>query len=478
MIDALGTAWVSLAIHLWKATWSVLPLLILARVARQSSVRVLEGLLLLALGFTLIPLGTIAGLIPESWRFAMPITPPATRSEAAASLLGLVTLEAVRAPMTHSLTTAGWASLVLSLVWGSVVAFQFARLGHQLAAAGRIARSARINRHPAVRAAAERLHLPSEAVLESSLVHSPVTVGFVRPRIVLPADAVQAYDEAQLTAILAHEQRHCARRDPLRFLVGRIVSTLLFFYPPLGYLLRELEAAGELDCDAAAVRAGVPPKAYLSALRTSVRGALSAPALSAGRFVVGLRSGSFQSRCDRVLNPERYQSMSRSRSLLLAAAACVVVGLIAANSLRPRPVDAAITDPTEESLTEVSATETESSSATANSTETEEEYNPVPLELRTPDFPPRLASMEDGPMPYPEAERQAGITGTVVVEIDIDAEGKVTRTAIKEEIEGHPAFTEQALLYVPKWKFVPAKKGGVPIASTVILPVRFQVDGC
>lgn len=476
MIDALGTAWVSVAIHFWKATWIVLPLLILARLARRSSVRVLEGLLLLALGFTLIPLGTIAGLIPESWRFAMPITAPATGSEAAASLLGLVTLEAVRAPMTHSLTTAGWASLVLSLVWGSVVAFQFARLGHQLAAAGRIARSARINRHPAVRAAAERLHLPAVAVLESSLVHSPVTVGFARPRIILPADVNETYDDAQLTAILAHEQRHCARRDPLRFLVGRIVSTLLFFYPPLGYLLRELEAAGELDCDAAAVRAGVPPQAYLSALRTSVRGALSAPALSAGRFVVGLRSGSFQNRCDRILNPGRYQSMSRSRSLLLAAAACVVVGLLAANSLRPRPVDAAITDPTVGSLVVVSATE--SASAAANSTATEEEYNPVPLELRTPNFPPHLASTEDGPMPYPEEERKAGTNGTVVVEIDIDAEGKVTRTAIKEEVEGHPAFTEQVLLYLPKWKFVPAKKDGAPVASTVILPIRFQVDGC
>ena len=50
-------------------------------------------------------------------------------------------------------------------------------------------------------------------ILESERVTAPVTVGIVRPAILLPADW-REWDQARLDAVLAHEQSHVRRRDP------------------------------------------------------------------------------------------------------------------------------------------------------------------------------------------------------------------------------------------------------------------------
>jgi len=78
--------------------------------------------------------------------------------------------------------------------------------------------------------------------------------GLLRPRIYLSTGALRHLGQDELEAVLAHEEHHRARRDPLRIAVARVFSHALFFLPVLRRLSDRYCAMAELAADDAAVR--------------------------------------------------------------------------------------------------------------------------------------------------------------------------------------------------------------------------------
>lgn len=93
-----------------------------------------------------------------------------------------------------------------------------------------------------------------------------VTAGFLRPRVLLSVDVLDALDSEQLAAVLAHEAAHVRGRDALRGLAIRFASAL----SPIPGFARRAERAYELDreilCDDEAVAQGIDPLALADAL--------------------------------------------------------------------------------------------------------------------------------------------------------------------------------------------------------------------
>lgn len=79
--------------------------------------------------------------------------------------------------------------------------------------------------------------------------------GLFRPRVYLSTAAVEALDEDELDAVLAHEEQHARVRDPLRVFCLRGLAAALFFLPALRRLSDRYASLSELAADAAAVRA-------------------------------------------------------------------------------------------------------------------------------------------------------------------------------------------------------------------------------
>src|SRR5690606_1541987 len=76
---------------------------------------------------------------------------------------------------------------------------------------------------------------------------------------------------------------------------------------------------------------------------------------------------------------------------------------------------------------------------------------------------------------YPDAARRAGAEGTVVLQVEVDANGRpgditVARRSGSRELD---RAAEQA---VRSWTFEPAMRDGKPVASTVQVPVDFHLD--
>ncbi len=75
---------------------------------------------------------------------------------------------------------------------------------------------------------------------------------------------------------------------------------------------------------------------------------------------------------------------------------------------------------------------------------------------------------------YPEDAFERKIEGTVVLEIAIDEQGRVSKARTVVSI---PALDKAALDCVKGWTFTPATKDGRPVATTVRAPVTFRIFG-
>ena len=78
--------------------------------------------------------------------------------------------------------------------------------------------------------------------------------GLLRPQIFLSTGTLRQLRDDELEAVLAHEEHHRRRRDPLRIAVARVFGHAFFFLPILNRLSDRYCAMAELAADDAAVR--------------------------------------------------------------------------------------------------------------------------------------------------------------------------------------------------------------------------------
>lgn len=85
---------------------------------------------------------------------------------------------------------------------------------------------------------------------------------------------------------------------------------------------------------------------------------------------------------------------------------------------------------------------------------------------------PRLLS---APSPrYPESARQEQKEGTTVIGLTIAEDGSVTQTWV-ESSSGDSRLDSAASEAVYTWRFVPARRNGVPISARSRVPVIFEL---
>lgn len=76
---------------------------------------------------------------------------------------------------------------------------------------------------------------------------------------------------------------------------------------------------------------------------------------------------------------------------------------------------------------------------------------------------------------YPAEAREQGLEGTLKLKVQVSASGAVVGATLAKS-SGHGILDQSALSNVYDCNFEPAEKDGVPIASKVIIPVRFRLD--
>ena len=156
--------------------------------------------------------------------------------------------------------------------------------------------------------------------LTSGACATPVTVGWLRPVVILPG-TWQRWSAARLDAVLAHEQAHVRRRDPLVQWLALLNRAMFWFHPLAWWLERRLSALAEQACDEAVLADGHDPRAYSEYLIDAARDLNQGRRMHlAGAFMPGTR---LAERITRILDGTFVAPVSRLR-LACTFGACLI----------------------------------------------------------------------------------------------------------------------------------------------------------
>jgi beta-lactamase regulating signal transducer with metallopeptidase domain len=159
-------------------------------------------------------------------------------------------------------------------------------------------------------------------VYVSELVTSPVTVGYLKPIILLPVAALSNLSTQQVEAILLHELSHIRRYDYLVNFIISIISTFLYFNPFVKQFINTIEEERENCCDQLVLQYGYDKVGYASALLTLEK-------LSASRYALALGAAGrnyLLNRIEKIIGMEKKKGFRRNQFAgLLAALFCIVV---------------------------------------------------------------------------------------------------------------------------------------------------------
>jgi periplasmic protein TonB len=89
-----------------------------------------------------------------------------------------------------------------------------------------------------------------------------------------------------------------------------------------------------------------------------------------------------------------------------------------------------------------------------------------------PELVDRMAVAQALVRRYPPVLREAGVGGTAVLWVFIDAEGAVGNTRVAQS-SGHDLLDEAARAVMSELTFTPARNRGEPVAVWIQLPITF-----
>jgi len=244
---------------------------------------------------------------------------------------------------------------------------------------------------------------------------SPITAGWWRPVVLMPAALVARMPPELLEALLAHELAHVRRHDFLVNLLQNLVEILLFYHPAVWWLSRRIRHERELVADAIAAGLTGEPRRLALALSE-----LEKMQFATQRLALAADGGDLTQRIRQLVVPQQQRGNWKALLAVLSVAAACLTGYANAR------VEAANTPA-----------------------------------ARTPavvDF-----SSCSKPL-WPNEDLQAEHTGTVTLKFNINEDGNVTDSKVARS-SGHPGLDQAAQVGISKCRFKPAKVRGKPVAT-------------
>ncbi|WP_426455224.1 M56 family metallopeptidase [Paenibacillus sp. S-38] len=189
---------------------------------------------------------------------------------------------------------------MLLLFWGAAK-----QIFYSLRASGKLER---LHHEELTALLAERYGLgPGELQVVEHPDAIALTMGLLRPRIVLSTGLLQMLEPGELEAIVYHEQFHMKHRDPLKTMLMTGCADILWYIPILRWNARQYSAAREVLADASAVRkTGEPVHLGSALLKLLKRKQVHSYAFAYASFA----ETSINYRIQQLIDPEAVQALS------------------------------------------------------------------------------------------------------------------------------------------------------------------------
>lgn len=79
------------------------------------------------------------------------------------------------------------------------------------------------------------------------------------------------------------------------------------------------------------------------------------------------------------------------------------------------------------------------------------------------------------PPDYPRAALRSSASGTVLLRVDVAADGRAVNVAVSRG-SGNRDLDRAAVNAVRRWRFEPARRNGEPVMGTLDIPIEFKLD--
>jgi bla regulator protein BlaR1 len=241
---------------------------------------------------------------------------------------------------------------------------------------------------------------------------SPITAGWWKPVILMPASLMSGMPPDLLDALLAHELGHIKRHDYVINLIQNAIEVVLFYHPAVWWISRQVRNEREAIADDLAARQLGEPRRLALALSE-----LEKFQFSTHHLAQAANGGDLMSRIKRLVRPETQGSNWKA---VIPVLALTSLTLAACTSIAPSK------------------------------------------ELAASVMVHPVASFKSCAKPeWPVASLRKEETGTVTLKFEISETGQVLDSAIKNS-SGHPDLDQAARIGIQKCTFIPGTIDGKP----------------
>lgn len=250
---------------------------------------------------------------------------------------------------------------------------------------------------------------------------SPVTAGWWKPVVLVPAALVSGMPPQLLEALLAHELAHVRRCDYLVNLVQSVIETLLFYHPAVWWISHRIRVEREhIADDLAARRIGEPRRLALALSE------LEKLQFSNNTLAMAANGGDLMQRIKRLVRPDTQALNWKAAIPVLGLSATLLVGC-AQTPVADSAADAVTTPP--------------------------------------------LAQFNSCAKPmYPAEALAKRLQGTVTLQFKVETDGSVQDSKVMKS-SGDASLDEAARVAIAKCTFTPATVNGKPKAAWA--PVQY-----
>ncbi len=245
-------------------------------------------------------------------------------------------------------------------------------------------------------------------------IASPITAGWWRPVVLVPAALVAGMPPDLLEALLAHEMAHIQRHDYLVNLLQNVIETLLFYHPAVWWISNRIRIERELVADDFAARQLGEPRRLALALSE-----LERLQFSTHHLAQAANGGNLMDRIRRLCRPAP-QALNWKAALPMLGLALACMSIYA------------------------EATAADKASAKKVSAMADFDHCAKPA--------------------WPEGAISRKETGTVTLSFLVGADGTLKDSKVKKS-SGHSDLDEAARSGIFKCTFKPATQAGKPVQS-------------
>jgi TonB family protein len=291
----------------------------------------------------------------------------------------------------------------------------------------------------------DRLGIGRVALVSSTQIFSPVTIGITRKRVLLPAGMASRLAHVELDTAIAHEYAHIWRNDFLKNLFYELLSLPASYHPGLWFTRQQIMETREMVCDEMAAEISGNQEYAQSLLRL-------ASLLLKGRPVrvphaIGVFDANTLERRLMKLT-ETKKKVGRARRYA-SVGACVVLGIATATSALALRIG----------IDQKASANNESLSKGIPSSVSAKEMQDLVITKVPPVYPPEA--------------KKARIQGKVVLEAVIGKTGHVENLKV---LSGPQELQTSALDAVRQWAYKPYLLNGDPIEVATTITVIFRLE--